>query len=60
MTEDQKVGVIANAIGWVMLGQDGREVSEAGEIQLTKSEVLRCHAAANLVFEHLKEFEEDE
>ena len=58
MTEDQKVGIIANAIGWVVYGEDGRE-QEDGAITLTAAEVALAHKAARLVFKHLEDFEDD-
>lgn len=60
--DDQRLSVVANAIGFEMLRHDGRFacVGEHGveQIAVTDNEIERCRAAAKRVLEHLATWDE--
>lgn len=65
MTEDLKKKTITNGIGWVLYGDDGREVSTSGEgevptIETTDEETELCGRIADRVLSDLAELERRE
>lgn len=57
---EQRVSVVANAVGFVMLGADGREVTVVDgveQITATDDEAALCRRAAERALEHLAEFD---